>query len=54
MFGIPWQEWLVHEGGSVLPAIVDFSKLEGVLVITSFQPTVSAESSPPVETLPAP
>ncbi len=43
----------LFQSGEITP-VVDFSKLEGVLVITSFQPTVSAESSPPAETLPVP
>jgi rod shape-determining protein MreC len=33
----------LFQSGEITP-IVDFSKLEGVLVITSFQPTISAES----------
>jgi rod shape-determining protein MreC len=43
----------LFQSGKITP-IVDFSKLEGVLVITSFQPTVSVESPPDAETLPAP
>jgi rod shape-determining protein MreC len=43
----------LFQSGEITP-IVDFSKLEGVLVITSFQPTISVEPSPPAETLPAP
>ena len=43
----------LFQSGKITP-IVDFSKLEGVLVITSFQPPVSVESPPPAETLPAP
>jgi len=43
----------LFQSGEVTP-IVDFSKLEGVLVITSFQPTISPESLPSVETLPVP
>ena len=43
----------LFQSGEITP-IVDFSKLEGVLVITSFQPTISVESSPPAETLSAP
>ena len=39
--------------GEVTP-IVDFSKLEGVLVITSFLPPISTESPPSGGTLPAP
>jgi rod shape-determining protein MreC len=43
----------LFQSGEVTP-IVDFSKLEGVLVITSFQPTISPESLPSTETLPDP
>lgn len=43
----------LFQSGKITP-IVDFSKLEGVLVITSFQPTISVESPSPAETLPAP
>jgi rod shape-determining protein MreC len=43
----------LFQSGEITP-IADFSKLEGVLIITSFQPAVSAESSPPAETLPVP
>jgi len=43
----------LFQSGEVTP-IVDFSKLEGVLVITSFQPTISPESLPSAETLPVP
>jgi rod shape-determining protein MreC len=43
----------LFQSGEVTP-IVDFSKLEGVLVITSFQPTISPESLPSAETLPDP
>ena len=43
----------LFQSGEVTP-IVDFSKLEGVLVITSFQPPLSAESPPSTTTLPAP
>jgi len=43
----------LFQSGEVTP-IVDFSKLEGVLVITSFQPPISPESLPSAETLPVP
>ncbi len=43
----------LFQSGEVTP-IVDFSKLEGVLVITSFQPPISVESPPSPETLAAP
>ena len=43
----------LFQSGEVTP-IVDFSKLEGVLVITSFQPPVSAESPAPAASLPLP
>ena len=38
----------LFQSGEITP-VVDFSKLEGVLVITSFQPTISAESPPSEE-----
>jgi rod shape-determining protein MreC len=43
----------LFQSGEITP-IVDFSKLEGVLVITSFHPPISTESPPSVDTLPAP
>ena len=43
----------LFQSGKVTP-IVDFSKLEGVLVITSFNPTKTSESQSSVETLPVP
>lgn len=43
----------LFQSGEVMP-IVDFSKLEGVLVITSFQPPISVEASQSPETLAAP
>jgi len=43
----------LFQSGEITP-IVDFSKLEGVLVITSFQPPISTEAPPPTDTLPAP
>ena len=43
----------LFQSGAVTP-IVDFSKLEGVLVITSFQPPIAAESPSSVTTIPAP
>jgi rod shape-determining protein MreC len=43
----------LFQSGEVTP-IVDFSKLEGVLVITSFQPAVPSESLPSAATLPVP
>ena len=43
----------LFQSGEVTP-IVDFSKLEGVLVITSFQPPISAESPASATTLPLP
>ena len=43
----------LFQSGEVTP-IVDFSKLEGVLIITSFQPPTSTESLPSAATLPVP
>ncbi len=43
----------LFQSGEVTP-IVDFSKLEGVLVITAFQPPISAESPPSATPLPVP
>lgn len=43
----------LFQSGEITP-IVDFAKLEGVLVITSFQPTISAQSPPEAETPSAP
>jgi len=43
----------LFQSGEVTP-IVDFSKLESVLVITSFQPTISQESQPSAEPLSVP
>ena len=43
----------LFQSGEITP-IVDFSKLEGVLVITSFQPTISQESQPSAEPLSVP
>lgn len=42
----------LFQSGEITP-IVDFSKLEGVLVITSFQPTIADESPSSDESLPA-
>ena len=38
MLGIPWQECFVHEGGSVLPAIVEF-----LASAADFLPTLAGE-----------
>ena len=43
----------LFQSGEIAP-MVELSKLEGVLVITSFQPTMSTEPSPTAETLPPP
>jgi rod shape-determining protein MreC len=43
----------LFQSGEVTP-IVDLSKLEGVLVITSFEPPISAESPSSTTTLPTP
>ncbi len=43
----------LFQSGEVTP-IVDFSKLEGVLVVTSFQPAISTEASSSAGTLPSP
>ena len=43
----------LFQSGEITP-IVDLSKLEGVLVITSFRPTISPESSPSEDPLPVP
>jgi len=43
----------LFQSGEITP-IVDFSKLEGVLVVTSFQPTIADESPLSKEPLPVP
>lgn len=43
----------LFQSGEITP-IVDFSKLEGVLVITSFHPTKNSTAEQPTEPLPVP